>query len=163
MATIFSDDRTRRYRLERSWSPGFGQSHALVGFVMLNPSKADEHSDDPTVRKCIGFAKRWGYTGIVVTNLIPVISTDPSRLPYWGGLYMDNAPFITEALRECPATVVAWGSVPKHIRRNVALAEHIWHFNELAGDRELFCIGTTKGGNPLHPGRAAYTNAMEKW
>jgi hypothetical protein len=160
-AAIFSQDRTRRYRLERAWIPSGG--FRKVGFVMLNPSVANEAQDDPTIRKCKGFAKRWGYSGIVVTNLIPVISTDPYGLPYWDGLYRDNDPYILEAFKECVLTVVAWGSVPRSVARSIALYEHIVHFRDLARDSHLCCIGTTKNGNPLHPSRAAYTDRTMVW
>ncbi len=156
---VFSEDRMRRYSLTRERGQG-----SVVGFVMLNPSIADERRDDPTVRKCVGFAKRWGFTGgIVVTNLIPVITSDPWCLPPWAGLYRDNDRHIMAALQCCTATVVAWGGVPRALARSIALAEHLLHFRELAGARPLFCIGLTRNGDPLHPSRTAYTTSMEPW
>ena len=49
-------------------------------WVMLNPSTATDTANDPTVRRCIGFAIRWGYRVMDVTNLSPVRATDPSEL-----------------------------------------------------------------------------------
>lgn len=155
MGTSFSEDRLKRYILTRGLPPH-------VCFVMLNPSRADEETDDPTVRKCLRFAKRWGYGGIVVVNLIPVIATDPYSLPLWRGRYQDNASYIRKAL-ETPTIVLAWGSVPTAVRRGVALQEHILHFREIAGERPLFCIGLTKRGDPRHPSRARYTESPEPW
>src|ERR1700744_1291942 len=65
-----------RFTLMRNWM-GSGE---IVNFVMLNPSTADDKFDDPTIRKCCGFAKRWGYSGIIVTNLFAFRATDPKDL-----------------------------------------------------------------------------------
>jgi hypothetical protein len=163
---IFSPDKTCRYRLTRSFAaPLLGEDYSpgSIGFVMLNPSIADDDVDDPTIRKCCGFAKRWGYGRIMVTNLIPLIATDPWTLPPWKGFYAENIPYIERALDECATTVVAWGSHPKTLCRTIGLAEYIRRFRELAGDRPLHCIGLTKQGDPLHPSRTAYTDSMMDW
>ena len=75
MSAIFSPCRTWRYRLERRWGEG-----PLVAFILLNPSTADETMDDPTIRRCIGYAKTWGYGGLVVGNIFALRSTDPKVL-----------------------------------------------------------------------------------
>src|SRR5579859_5937119 len=75
----FSACRTYRYRLWRSWEP----RGSRCVFVGLNPSTADESTDDATIRKCVGFAKRWGFGAIEVVNLFAyagVRSTDPRSL-----------------------------------------------------------------------------------
>lgn len=156
MGATFSDDRSKRYFLRRGIPPE-------ICFVMLNPSKADEWVDDPTVRKCRGFAKRWGYGGIVVVNLIPTIATDPSCLPAWSGIDQQNSTYISQAMKG-RTTVVAWGGVPRAVARTVALAEHILNFRKLLPPgKPLFCIGVTAKGNPLHPSRASYTEAVQNW
>lgn len=71
----FSPCRTWRFRLERRWSAG-----PKCAFVLLNPSTADETKDDPTIRRCIGFAKAWGYGGLVLGNIFALRSTDPRGL-----------------------------------------------------------------------------------
>jgi len=69
----FSTDRVYRYALWRVWDA------ALPSFVVigLNPSTADETENDPTIRRCIGFAKREGCGGLVMLNLFAVRATDP--------------------------------------------------------------------------------------
>ena len=54
-----------RYRLSRIWD----DKKPLVLFIMLNPSTADAEQDDPTIRRCIAFAKNWGYGGFMAGNL----------------------------------------------------------------------------------------------
>lgn len=72
----FDRRRVYRYELHRRWSDGC----RCVNFIMLNPSTADENTDDPTIRKCIKFAKKWGYDALCVTNLFAYRATDPRQL-----------------------------------------------------------------------------------
>lgn len=161
---VFSDDRSRRYRLTRSWEMPLGQeSRGNLSWAMLNPSKAGEFHDDPTVRKCVGFAKRWGFSEVTIINLIPLVCTDPHSLPPWQGLFMDNEPYVQHALAECDLFVVAWGAVNRDVARTVAWSEHVHHFKDLAEGVKLYCIGRTKNGSPLHPSRTAYVDSPERW
>lgn len=174
---VFSSDRKQRMLLTRNWNSEFtGRPQAwttelgvhdsepkIVGFVMLNPSDAGEVKNDMTVRKCIGFGKRWGFTGMLITNLVPIVSTDPYNLPPWSGYFTENEEYLTCAAEASHTVVVAWGGSPAGIRRTVQIAEHIYRFRQLIGDRELFCIGLTSKGDPLHPSRSAYTDQPEKW
>lgn len=72
---VISEDQNYRYRLDRAW--GVGQ---IATFIMLNPSTADALDDDPTIHKCIGFAERWGLTGLAVINLFAFRATRPTDL-----------------------------------------------------------------------------------
>lgn len=152
----FSSDGKRRFELIRDWDDGFFIVSGTVNFVMLNPSIANGKTDDPTVRKCVGFAKRWGYARIVVTNLIPIVATDPWSLPPWSGVDAENKVFLQKWATESDLVVAAWGSQPKAVVRTIALAEHIYCFREIA-PAVLHCIGMTKSGSPKHPSRAEYT------
>lgn len=71
----FSPCRTWRYILRRRWASG-----PALSFVLLNPSTADEEINDPTIRRCIAFAKLWGYGGLILGNLFALRSTDPKLL-----------------------------------------------------------------------------------
>ena len=64
-----------RYRLSRHWGDG-----PEATFIMLNPSTADALVDDATIRKCMGFGRRWGMAGIYVGNLFAYRATDPSEM-----------------------------------------------------------------------------------
>lgn len=70
----FSRSRIYRYELWRRWADG----GRYVNFICLNPSTADEHKDDPTVRKCVKFARTWGYGAMCITNLFAYRATDRS-------------------------------------------------------------------------------------
>jgi len=158
-AATFSPDRLRRFDLVRDWRDDIGVPDKTALFGMLNPSKAGELEDDPTVRKTIGFARRWGYGRVVLVNLTPTVSTDPWALPSWRGIDQENNAVISKWAGESDIVVAAWGSQPAAICRNIALPELIYQFLQLMAGRALHCIGTTGRGLPLHPSRAAYTDA----
>jgi hypothetical protein len=73
---LFSDCRQWRYALLRIWDA----SKPMACFIGLNPSTADEQQDDPTIRKCIGFARLWGNGGIVMLNLYAWRETVPKKM-----------------------------------------------------------------------------------
>lgn len=94
-----------RYWLERRWAPG----DALV-FVMLNPSTADANQDDPTIRKCIGFARAFGFGAIVVVNLFAYRSTDPAGLREVADpIGPHNDYYVGHAVKRGGMAVAAWG------------------------------------------------------
>src|SRR5512132_1306567 len=72
----FSIDRRYRYAL---WRVG-GHTEDLCNFLLLNPSSADEATNDPTSERCERRARRWGFGGLIVTNLFALCSTDPAGL-----------------------------------------------------------------------------------
>ena len=137
-----SDDGAYRYSLTRRWGPG-----RHVTFVMLNPSTADALIDDPTIRRCIGFARAWGFGALRVVNLYALRSTDPKGL--WnhphpvGGAENDDA--ILEALRNGGMVVAAWGAN--------ARAQRVAAFRELADQVgvRVWALKVTKAGAPGHP------------
>lgn len=133
-----------RYDLTRRWGSG-----PNMGFVMLNPSTADADVDDPTIRRCIGFAKREGCDGIVVVNLFPLRATDPTVL--WATRYPDRfgPDSDTELQRHLIMVdgplVEAWGG-DAATRGGEAVEMTLRYL----GSR-LMCLGKTKDGHPRHP------------
>lgn len=71
-SAVISDCGKYRYLLTRRWDAG-----NPVTFVMLNPSTADADKDDPTIRRCIRFARDWGFGALQVVNLFAVRAADP--------------------------------------------------------------------------------------
>lgn len=137
----FSECRTYRYLLWRIWDTD-GSPLNVIG---LNPSTADETIDDPTIRRCIDFAKRWGYGSLVMTNLFAYRSTDPQGL-----LSVDDpvGPDNDEALRlaawRAGLTVAAWGAHRLAVTRSGAVSK-LLHWMPVE------CFGLTKDGAPKHP------------
>jgi hypothetical protein len=140
-------DSTRRYRysLRRRWGAG-----AACCFVMLNPSAADETDDDPTIRRCLGFARSWGYPALEVVNLFAWRTHEPRRLL---GAIDPVGPANDDAVRRAAGRagliVCAWGAslqAPGSLARDRAARTMAM----LAG-RDAVCLGMTKGGHPRHP------------
>jgi hypothetical protein len=105
-----------RYNLERCWckEPG-ADDWSTVNLIMLNPSTADGRSDDPTIRKCIRFAKRWGYTDLVVTNLFAWRATEPEDLALAeDAIGPENDAHIASGIRGSDLVVCAWGAYLGH-------------------------------------------------
>lgn len=146
MTAHLSDCGTYRYRLTREWGGG-----RLLPFVMLNPSTADASVDDPTIRRCMGFARRENAGGIVVVNLYGLRATDPVELRRCADPFgPDNRPSI-KALGEYAflsgmPVVCAWGTGGwvKSANRDTI------HLLRSTG-ASLVCLGMTKDGHPKHP------------
>lgn len=144
-----------RYALWRRWGDG-----DPVAFVGLNPSTADATADDNTIRRCVGFAKRFGCGGLVMLNLYAFRSTDPDVLTKLNdpvGPHHDE--YVGPWLAGCQFSVAAWGGdVPKASSRPTALAS-------LAVDHHggLYCLGRTKKGAPRHPLYLRRDAKLETW
>ncbi len=138
-SAVLSDDGLYRYRLDRWWGPG-----PRVCWVMLNPSTADAEVDDPTIRRCIGFAKTWGYDGITVVNLYPFRAANPADLKAWlrRGIGVmkaryDNGLHVDAATSRSAIVIAAWGA---HTNEKTVPWHPVWHH-----------LGLTKDGHPRHP------------
>lgn len=153
-SAIFSEDRVYRYALERRWGSG-----PFVLFVMLNPSTADEHVDDQTIRRCVGFARDWGYGGLIVANLFAFRATDPREL---ATVEDPVGPDCDVWLDTCSArsalVVVAWGS---HRRAAWRAGEVLERFDTLACG--IGCLGRNADRSPRHPSRLARSTQLEPY
>ena len=104
---VISECAKYRYSLVREWDERKGK----VLFIMLNPSVANAEVDDPTIRRCIGFAKDWGYGGLMVANLYAFISTNPKGLKEVDNAEgVDNRKYINDMIQNCEIVVCAWGN-----------------------------------------------------
>ena len=148
-----STDQTYRYQLGRFWS-GLG---AVATFIMLNPSTADAHVDDPTIRRCIGFAKSWGCGGLRVVNLYALRSTDPRNLwTHPDPVGPDNDICLGATAMQTSGSgaplVAAWGAHAK--------ADRVKQVLEILQGQRLQCLGVTKSGAPRHPLYIASATAL---
>lgn len=140
----FSECGTYRYMLMRKWGLLL---KGLVNFVMLNPSTATEDEDDPTIRRCIGYAKQWGFDGIIITNIFALRSTMPNLLyGHEDPIGPDNDAHLAHWPTACKLVVCAWGkhgdlhARGNHVRQRILLITHRVALKILS-DKE----------NPSHP------------
>lgn len=146
-SAVISDCGTYRYTLTREWERDDKTSRFLgCVFVMLNPSTADAEVDDPTIRRCIGFANREGYNHLTVVNLFAFRATNPKDLP--ADMRVAEGPenyrHVHAAVERAGLVICAWGAgMPGNQR-------HRLH-PEMYREGPVWCLGKTKGGHPRHP------------
>lgn len=150
---VFSEDRRYRYLLKRQ----VGESQRGVLFIMLNPSRADEERNDATIRRCIGFARSWGFGILEVVNLFALMSTDPAALlKTKDPVGPDNDAAIRAALESADTVVLAWGNHGLvHEKRAAEVTAMAWEAAQPS------CLGLTVKGAPRHPLRLPKTAALE--
>lgn len=138
----FSPDGVYRYRLLRRWSRG-----ARVVWVMLNPSTADAQRDDPTIRRCIGFSRAWGFGAMEVVNLYALRATEPGVVRgHDEPVGPENDRYIVAAASRGAHVIAAWGAFPWAAAR----ADHVLELL-MRARRPVRCLGLTRGGHPRHP------------
>lgn len=109
-----------RYRLTREWA-GTGLADPCV-FIMLNPSTADGTTDDPTIRKCVGFASRWGFRRLTVVNLFAYRATNPRELRKVDDpVGPHNYDHVKSVCAEVDYAICAWGSNGSYLATDAAM------------------------------------------
>lgn len=147
-SAYISSDGKYRYVLRREW--GFDVKNH-VAFVMLNPSTADARIDDPTIRRCIGFAQSWGYDGLSVVNLFAYRATNPKNLMRAADpIGPDNDEWIRDITLRSKITVAAWGTKGNFLGRDQSCGKFLPF---------LYCLELTKDGFPKHP---LYVKSMRR-
>lgn len=138
-----------RYVLQHVWDDT--PPLPMAAFALLNPSRATAYAPDPTVTRCIGYAKRWGYGGCMVLNLFAWRSTDPRGLLECDDpTGPDNDAVISECASRAGVIVCGWGgpysprALGKLVRMRALVVRRL-----VAG--KLHCLATAKGGEPRHP------------
>jgi len=143
---VFSDDRRHRYALWRIWD----RSKPILIFTGLNASTANDIKNDPTVIRMIGFAKAWGFGGLIMVNLYPLVSPYPEDLLRWlkssdcGQAAAVNDSVIKRARLMSAKAMVGWGNEG---RRLGTRPDEVIH---LLGE-PVYCLRVTLSGEPTHP------------
>lgn len=139
---LFSPCRAYRYALWRDWDISLPR----VVFCGLNPSTADEYSDDPTIRREVGFARAWGFGGLLKVNAYGLRSTDPKELrKVTDPVGEDNDLAIKIYAHEAALFVAAWGNNIDERR-----AFELRRMLRLEGIK-VYAVKVTNRGNPGHP------------
>ena len=140
----FSQDRMYRYALWRIWN----EDKPLVMFIGLNPSKAHETKDDPTIKRVTRFTYDWGYGGFYMMNLFAFVTPYPRELMLAIDPLGENDGWLEKVAVDCERVVFAWGAFgdPKGLQMIRDRAEAVK--GKFPG---AYCIRKTKGGHPEHP------------
>lgn len=140
-----SDCRRYRYALVHYWGadPYNQDESELCVFIGLNPSTADAFADDPTILRCVDFAKRWGFLGLAMVNVFGFRETDPKKMLKAPDPIGPENDQVLHNVRGFAKIVAAWGN-----HCPVAREQQIAKIFE---GQELFCLGTNQNGSPRHP------------
>ena len=131
-----------RYLLWREWN----NSNKTVTFIMLNPSRADAQINDPTITRCINFARSWGYGRLEVVNLFAYRTSKPSLLKQAAEpIGKDNDRYIIESVNRSDRIILAWGNYGLWRKQDLYTLELLKNYNY------LYSLGITKRGCPRHP------------
>jgi hypothetical protein len=160
--TIFSDDRKFRYALWREWDLPRGLPYGTNGadgfkplplhaasefcmFIGLNPSTANEMDDDPTIRRCVRFARDWGFGGICMTNLFPMVTAYPDELDEVQ-FSDENRELVMDAAKAAGKIICCWGNFSQAQKWGRALIEVLVEDN-----LPVSHLGQNQNGSPKHP------------
>ena len=139
----FAESGTHRLLLYRV----FDARKPVLPWIMLNPSTADDVTDDHTIRKCVAYTSRWGYGGIVVANLFTFRATSPGQMPASkAALNATEADAVLDILAtHAPVVACGWGiNGDLHGRADRVIARISKHTS-------LMCLGVNADGTPTHP------------
>ncbi|KJZ19279.1 DUF1643 domain-containing protein [Loktanella sp. S4079] len=152
---VYSDCERYRYALTRIWDP----DGRRVVFIMLNPSKATEVQNDPTVERCERRARALGFGGFRVTNIFAWRETDPHAMrKAQDPTGPENDAMIIEAVDWADQVIAAWGAHGAHLDRGAAVAKLLQHVKT-----PVFHLGLTKHGHPKHPLYISYQQQPVRW
>ncbi|MBB6452576.1 hypothetical protein HNQ94_001021 [Salirhabdus euzebyi] len=141
---VFDNDKnpTYRYVLECVWN----KQKRKVAFIMLNPSVADYKICDPTLNRCVNFAKAWGYGSMKIVNLFAYITPNPAQLlEVAEPVGKENDRFIEEVISTSDEIVYAWGT------KNFDLLGRGTYIQNLLKENNPKCILKSRDGYPRHP------------
>lgn len=150
---VLSEDGVYRYELWRSLDTlAWDVPRKTVAFGLLNPSKADENTTDPTFEKCVKFGRAWGYKRIVIWNLFAYRETDSRKLLSLSNrrdlVGPDNDRTIARLVADetIDKIVCGWGNSGVIGERSQAVRKLLASLG-----RQTWCFGTNQNGEPVHP------------
>ncbi len=126
---------------------------------MLNPSKATEVQNDPTVERCERRARALGFGAFQVTNIFAWRETNPNLMrKAIDPVGPDNDAVLTFAAAWADSVIAAWGTHGAHLDRGIAVEAL------LRGNRApIYHLGLSKAGHPKHPLYIAYAQQPIPW
>jgi hypothetical protein len=152
---IYSDCEAYRYALTRVWA----DNAPKILFIMLNPSKATEIQNDPTIERCERRARALGYGSFRAVNIFALRETDPKKMrahPSPQG--PDNDSVLRDGCRWADTILAAWGTHCTHLNRGPEVLSILRETG-----RPLHHLGLTKHNHPRHPLYVSYAHQPVLW
>lgn len=134
---LFDDSRKYRYVLWRVWDSN--KPHIM--FIGLNPSTANEETDDPTIRRVKTFAKTWGYGGVYMLNLFTYVTAYPKELMKCDDPLGPADYYLIEYAKKCEKIIFAWGNFKEAEKRGIEVMQMF----------SGYMLLKNKNGSPRHP------------
>ena len=155
LPAFFSPCRRYRYWLARDIG---GAERGPALFILHNPSTADATADDPTIRRCIGYARRWRCRRMIAVNRFAVRGTDPGVV-FAAATADPVGPLNDAAIARAAAVVTAasgivvaaWGAFGANAAQRRFCRRRGEAVVELLAGAELHVLGLTLDGHPCHP------------
>jgi len=152
---VYSDCARYRYSLQRVWARG--ERRLLI--VMLNPSKATEEVNDPTIERCERRTRALGYGAMGIVNLFGWRATHPRDLKRANDpVGPDNAAVLATSAKWADEILCAWGVHGDLMDQGRAMAAHLKRAR-----KPLLALGTTMAGHPRHPLYVSYAVKPVAW
>ena len=112
-------------------------------FIGLNPSTADENNDDPTLTRCINYAKSWGFGGVCMANLFAYRAIEPKDMKAAvNPMGLRNNHWLSKLAKEAGLVVGAWGNDGTFLGRSEQIRGLI---------DDIHWLKMNKSGEPAHP------------
>lgn len=152
---LYSSDEVYRYALTRVWD----SKAPRVAFVMLNPSKATEIQNDPTIERCERRARALGYGGFRAVNIFALRETDPHAMRrHKNPEGPENKQVLQETCDWADHVIAAWGTHGTHLNQGPMVQKFLFEASQ-----EIYHFGLTKHGHPRHPLYVAYAQKPIQW
>ena len=152
---LYSDCETYRYALTRVWD----ETHPKLLYIMLNPSKATEVQNDPTIERCERRARALGFGGFRAVNIFALRETDPHKMRrHKAPKGPENLSILLKSCEWADTILAAWGVHGAHLGQGPKT-----HAALLTEGYELHHFGLTKEGHPRHPLYVPYAQKPEPW
>jgi hypothetical protein len=144
-----------RYSLERLWQA----TAPRLTVLMLNPSQADDRTDDPTIRCCMTLAQGWGFGSLTVVNLFAYRTAHPRQLQTVPDpIGPDNDAILVAAAAQADCLLLAWGNGGQLYQRNQSVLALLKPY------RDRWCaIARNRTGQPCHPLYVRRDVGLQAW
>lgn len=145
---VFSDCRKYRYALVRAWD----YSKPFCLFIGLNPSTANELENDPTLTRCVNYAKSWGYGGVFMANLFAIKDTDSNQMiTRENPIGKNNDLWLSKLYNMVDKTICIWGDKGRHLNRSNDIKNIL---------PKLYYLKLNISGEPSHT-RSGLSNSLK--